>query len=141
MRHISASIDIQASPEQVWAALVDFESYKTWNPFIQEGSGQVIAGSTLILRMHPENGKPKTFRPKVLAIEPGRLLRWVGHLVVPGIFDGTHEFVLTEQNKSTHVVQSETFTGILVPLLGKIITSTERSFEKLNNALKKHVET
>jgi len=141
VRHISASIDIQASPEQVWAALVDFESYKTWNPFIQEGSGQVIAGSTLILRMHPENGKPKTFRPKVLAIEPGRLLRWVGHLVVPGIFDGTHEFVLTEQNKSTHVVQSETFTGILVPLLGKIITSTERSFEKLNNALKKHVET
>jgi len=29
-----------------------------------------------------------TFRPKVLAAQPGVLLRWIGRLIMPGTFDG-----------------------------------------------------
>ncbi|MEV0235526.1 SRPBCC domain-containing protein [Nonomuraea sp. NPDC050786] len=141
MRHISTSIEIHATPDQVWDVLVDFAGYKTWNPFIQEGSGQATVGSTLTLRMHPEDGKPMTFRPKVLAAEAGSRLRWIGHFIVPGLFDGTHEFVLTATNGGTRLVQSETFKGILVPFLGKMIAGTERNFARLNEALKRHVES
>ncbi|MFI6476287.1 SRPBCC family protein [Nonomuraea sp. NPDC050663] len=140
MRHISTSIDIQATPEQVWAVLVDFAGYQAWNPFIQQGAGEARVGSTLTLRMHPENGKPMTFRPKVLQAEPGSRLRWLGHLIVPGVFDGAHEFVLTPVDGGTRVVQSETFKGLLVPFLGKMIEGTERNFERLNAALKQRVE-
>ncbi|GAA4094303.1 SRPBCC domain-containing protein [Nonomuraea soli] len=140
MRHISTSIDIQATPEQVWAVLVDFAGYQAWNPFIQQGAGEARVGSTLTLRMHPENGKPMTFRPKVLQAEPGSRLRWLGHLIVPGVFDGAHEFVLTPVGGGTRVEQSETFKGLLVPFLGKMIEGTERNFERLNEALKKRVE-
>jgi hypothetical protein len=28
----------------------------------------------------------------VLEVVPGRTLRWLGHLLVPGIFDGEHYF-------------------------------------------------
>lgn len=35
MRTISASVDIAASPEEVWAVLADLDSYGEWNPFIR----------------------------------------------------------------------------------------------------------
>jgi hypothetical protein len=141
MREISTAIDIQASPDQVWAVLIDFTGYPAWNPFIREGSGEAVVGSRLTLRMYPEKGSPITFKPKVLAAEPGKLLRWVGHLIVPGLFDGTHEFTLTATPEGgTHLTQSESFKGLLVPFLGKMIEGTRRNFDNLNEALKMRVE-
>lgn len=141
MREISTAIDIQASPEEVWAVLVNFAGYAAWNPFIREGSGEAAVGSKLNLRMFPENGRPMTFKPEVLAAEPGKVLKWVGHFIVPGLFDGTHEFALTATpDGGTHLVQSESFKGLLVPFLGKMIEGTRRNFDNLNEALKKRVE-
>ncbi|MGN9837827.1 SRPBCC family protein [Nonomuraea sp. H19] len=142
MRAISSAIDINASPEKVWAVLVDFASYPEWNPFMREASGEAVVGGRLVLRMFPENGRPVTFKPEVLAAEPGKRLKWVGHLIVPGLFDGTHEFTLTATPEGgTHLVQSESFKGLLVPFLGKLIEGTTRNFENLNEALKKRVES
>jgi hypothetical protein len=142
MREISTAIDIQASPGQVWAVLIDFAGYPAWNPFIREGSGEAVVGSRLTLRMYPENGSPITFKPKVLAAEPGKVLRWLGHFIVPGLFDGTHEFTLTATpDGGTHLTQSESFKGLLVPFLGKMIEGTRRNFDNLNEALKERVES
>lgn len=141
MPRISTSVDIHATPERVWAVLTDFGAYATWNPFIREGSGQATVGSTLTLRMFPRNGRPMTFRPTVLTAEPGRSLRWRGRFVVPGLFDGIHAFELTPSDGGTRLVQSEDFTGLLVPFLGKMIARTEESFRDLNEALKRHVES
>jgi hypothetical protein len=38
--------------------------------------------------------RPTTFRPRVLEAEPARRLRWLGHLLVPGLFDGEHRFTI-----------------------------------------------
>ena len=81
-----------------------------------------------------------TFRPKVLAAEPGLLLRWIGRLIMPGIFDGTHQFALDDVGGYTCLTQSETFRGVLVPFTGKIITQTEADFRALNQALKQRAE-
>ena len=67
MRAISATVDIAATPEQVWAVLADLPAYQEWNPFIRSASGQLTEGATLTLRMAPANGRAMTFRPKVLA--------------------------------------------------------------------------
>ncbi|MEW9549504.1 SRPBCC family protein [Nonomuraea sp. NPDC050783] len=140
MREITSSIDIAASPEQVWDVLVDFAGYSTWNPFIREGAGQAVVGETLVLKMYPENGKPMTFRPRVLEAERGRTLKWLGRFVLPGLFDGAHSFVLTATPQGTHLVQSEAFKGLLVPFLGSMIEGTSRNFARLNEALKQEVE-
>lgn len=39
MTEISATTEIAASPEQVWAVLVDLASYPQWNPLFREASG------------------------------------------------------------------------------------------------------
>lgn len=141
MRGISESVDIAASPRQVWNVLADLDAYKDWNPFIRSASGQLTVGSTLTLRLVPAQGRAMTFRPKVLDAQPGVLLRWIGRLIVPGIFDGTHQFELHELAGFTRVIQSETFRGVLVPFTGKSITATEGDFRALNQALKTRVET
>jgi hypothetical protein len=140
MRAISASVDIAATPQQVWAVLADLDAYPQWNPFIRSASGQVAEGATLTLRLVPAQDRAMTFRPKVLAAEPGRLLRWIGRLIMPGLFDGTHQFALEDLGGHTRLTQSETFRGVLVPFTGKVITQTEADFRALNQALKQRTE-
>jgi hypothetical protein len=81
-----------------------------------------------------------TFRPTVLAAQPGELLRWLGRLIVPGIFDGTHQFTLEDLGGRTRLTQSETFRGLLVPFSGSTMTRTEAGFDALNLALKDRAE-
>jgi len=140
MRTISASVDITASPEEVWAVLADLDSYKQWNPFIQSASGKLTEGERLTLRLVPAQGRAMTFRPRVLVAEPGVMLRWLGRLIMPGIFDGTHQFALEDLGGRTRLTQSEAFSGILIPFTGKTITRTETDFRNLNQALKQRVE-
>ena len=140
MRAISASIDIAAAPERVWAVLADLHAYPEWNPFIRSASGQLAVGARLTLRMVPTGGRAMTFRPTVLAARPGELLRWIGRLIVPGIFDGTHQFALEDLGGHTRLTQSETFRGLLVPFTGKTIARTEADFHALNRALKERAE-
>lgn len=140
MRTISAVIDIAATPQQVWAVLADLDAYQDWNPFIRSASGQLTVGSTLTLRMVPAHGRTFTMHPRLLAVQPGALLRWIGRLIVPGIFDGTHQFALEDLGGHTRLTQSETFRGVLTLFTGKTITNTESDFRALNQALKQRVE-
>jgi hypothetical protein len=140
MRTISATVDIAAPPDQVWSVLTDLDRYPEWNPFIQSASGRLAEGATLTLRLVPAQGRALTFRPRVLAVQPGVLLRWLGRLIVPGLFDGTHQFALEDLGGHTRLTQSETFTGVLVPFTGTTISRTEGDFRALNQALKQRAE-
>ena len=58
--------------------------------------------------------RPTTFRPRVLEAEPARRLRWLGHLLVPGLFDGEHRFTIEPAGPGrARVTQQETFRGLL----------------------------
>ena len=82
------------------------------------------------------------FTPTVLKVEPNRALRWLGHLLFPGLFDGEHIFELeTAGEKATQFIQREEFNGILVGLFRKNLdTSIKSGFIAMNAALKKEVE-
>jgi hypothetical protein len=55
---------------------------------------------------------------------------------MPGLFDGRHSFTLTPMaGQRTLVQQSETFTGLLTPLTGSILTRTRAGFLAMNEAL------
>ena len=141
MRHeLRTEIDIEAPPEQVWAQLVDLPSYAAWNPFITAAEGSAAVGETLSLRMTPPGGRGMTIRPKVTAVSDAAALEWLGHLGVPGIFDGRHRFELSPVPSGTHLVQRETFSGVLVRLLRRSLdTRTRAGFEAMNAALRRRV--
>ena len=141
MRVLESHIDIDTTPEQTWAVLTDFPTFAEWNPFITSIEGSPTAGQRLEVTIHPPDGKAMTFKPTVRAGEPNRHLAWLGHLGVPRIFDGAHEFILESNARGgTSFTQRETFRGVLVPFGGKIFERTQRGFEQMNQALKERAE-
>ena len=80
--------------------------------------------------------------PTVLTVEPGRELRWTGHLMIPGVFDGEHRFRIEAAGPGrVRFTQSERFGGILVPLLWRKLRDggTAKGFRAMNEALARRV--
>jgi len=140
MRTISADIVIDAPARDIWDVLADFRRYAEWNPFIRRAEGSATPGERITIRVHQLDRKPTTFKPRIVAAEPGRELRWRGHVLAPGVFDGEHAFELTPVGGGVRVTQSERFSGLLVPFIGGLIDATVDRFDALNNALKERVE-
>jgi hypothetical protein len=139
MKTVSATIQIGAPPEAVWAVLTDLDRYQDWNPLFREASGQVAVGNRIKLRsVHPANGRMMTVQPKITVADPGAELRWVASL--PGIMSGEHRFKLTPAEGGTRLEQSETFRGLLTIFTGKTFTRAGASFQGLNEALKQRAE-
>jgi hypothetical protein len=141
-KQLRTQVDIHASPERVWQILTDFTTYPQWNPFMPRASGSARRGERLTIRLQPVGGRPTTFRPTVLEVDPGKRLRWIGHLLVPGVFDGEHSFTIQPLGEGrVRVVQQEHFSGLLVPLLaGSLDRRTLPAFEQMNQALKRRAE-
>jgi len=139
---IKTEILINAQPEKVWAILTDFKSYPNWNPFIKSIIGDVKVGNKITARIEPPKAKGMTFKPKVLTFETNKELKWLGHLLFAGLFDGEHKFELIDNgNGTTTFKQSEKFAGILVPLFKKQLNdNTKKGFEEMNSKLKGLVE-
>lgn len=82
------------------------------------------------------------FRPKVLAMEPGRELRWKGKLLIAGLFDGEHTFKLASHSSGGVVFhQGEVFSGLLLPLFRRSLDgATRQGFVAMNETLKREAE-
>ena len=142
MKQLHTQIEIDAPAKRVWRLLTDFASYPPRNPFIRSISGQLGPGERLQARLEPPGGRAMTFKPKVLKAEANRELRWLGHLLVPGLFDGEHSFTIEPlEDNRVRFVQREAFKGLLVPLFARSLeTNTQQGFEQMNRALKERAE-
>jgi len=138
---IRTELEIGAPIAEVWGILTDFPRYPQWNPFITEVSGEAVPGSALRVQMSLPEGRDHTLRPQLLCVEENRELRWRGHLLFPGLFDGEHFFRLHEVAADrTRFVQGENFSGVLVRFSGRTITRAARGFVYMNEALKRRAE-
>ena len=138
MKHLRTEITIQAPVEKVWSTLTDFDAYPRWNPFITRLTGDTTEGGKIEARL-----MGMTIKPSIQRMEENIELRWVGHLGVPGIFDGEHYFrVHSAGAGATRFVHGERFTGVLVPIFALIgqFKKIENAFVDMNEALKARVE-
>ena len=142
MKELKTSIEIDTTPAEIWRVLLDFGKYPEWNPFIKSLSGNPEPGEKIIAQIHPPGQRAMTFKPTLLKVEESKELRWIGHLIFPGIFDGEHAFIIEPTDKSKIIFrQEEKFSGILVPIFWKsLYHHTRAGFIEMNQALKKRVE-
>lgn len=142
MRQINTEIEINAAVSKVWTILTDFDKYPDWNPFIRLIEGNIKQGQKFKARLQQPDAKPMIFRPRCLKLEKNKEFRWLGHLFVPGLFDGEHIFKLHDLgNGKTRFIQMENFRGMLVPLLWKQLdTKTRKGFELMNEKIKELAE-
>jgi len=140
-RRIETNIEINAPAVRVWALLTDFARMPSWNPFIKSISGNLAQGDRLSVYIAPPGRSGMRFKPTVLTVLPERELRWLGHLLIPGIFDGEHYFLLEPiGDGKTRLTQGEKFSGLLVVLLSGTLSATEAGFKAMNAALKREAE-
>ncbi len=143
MKQISSEIEINASPEQIWQALTDFSALPDWNPFIRSVEGDLNVGDRLKVYIKASKGMGMSFRPTVLRAEPNRELRWVGRLLMPGLMDGEHSFIIEPlEDNQVRFVQSESFTGVMVPFMSAlgVFKNAQIGFDEMNQALKRKAE-
>ena len=141
MTELRREIEIDAPPERVWAVVTDFAAYPEWNPFIRRISGELRIGARLEVRIEPPGGRAMTFKPTVQAVEANRELRWLGRLLVPGIFDGEHSHRIEPlEHGRSRFIESERFSGVLVGLFKRTLQKTETGFGQMNDALKVRAE-
>ena len=89
MRKIHTEIEIEAPADRVWQELTDFAAFPEWNPFLESVEGDLSTGARLKVNL-----KGMSFKPTLLKVEADRELRWLGRLMVPGLFDGEHHFII-----------------------------------------------
>jgi hypothetical protein len=138
---LSTSIDIDAPPELVWEVLTDLAAYPEWNPFITSATGTVEIGARLRLTMQPVGARRVTLRATVLEASPGRRLRWLGRVGVPGVFDAEHTFTISGRDGGSRLAQDETFRGVLAPVMARSLNRhTLPAFLAMNEAIKRRAE-
>ncbi len=140
-RLIETTTQINASAARVWAILTDFARMPSWNPFIKSISGNLAEGARLCVCIAPPGKSGMRFKPIILIVRPERELRWLGRLLIPGIFDGEHYFLLEPiAENQTRLTQREKFSGLLIGLSSGTLSATEAGFKGMNSALKQEAE-
>jgi len=139
---VSTTIEIAATPENVWAVLADLANYAKWHPVYVGVTGQLAAGSTLtITTTHPTTGRTMTAKVNVRTAEPGTELRWASRLL--GVTISKRTFRLSPAADGTLLVQTGTYRGIgggrgraITNVVGRI----QDTFVAINEAIKQQAE-
>lgn len=141
MKSLHAAVDIDAPAERVWQVVGDFGRYSDWNPFIVRAAGEPRVGERLDITIAAPGMKPVSFRPRVLDVVPGRLIRWKGEFKLPGLFDGRHALIVDPLDGGrSRFTTHEDVTGILLPFVGRVMTASQQGFELMARAVKERAE-
>lgn len=141
VREVLTFITIDAPEQQVWPVLANFGAYRQWNPFFTEVDGRCATGEHLRMQVQMQD-RTIQFSPVVRKVSPAEELDWSEHSILPGLFDGRHQFVLERMDTGqTRLVQHAIYSGAFAPLLMDLYESDiESGFRRVNDAVKKRVE-
>ena len=127
MKEYSASTHIHASPETIWEILTDAEHYPEWDPQAIRIEGTIAAGETVTAytKLSPD----RAFPAKVTEFVPGKRMTWTGGMPL-GLFKGVRTFTLTPHEDGViHFELREAFSGLLLPLMAKMLPDMTEAFE------------
>ena len=145
IRELTTEIEIHAPPDRVWRILTDLKQFAAWNPTITQAEGDIKEGARLRVHIRYKLGRrarSSKLTVVVVHVAPERELRWIGHMLHPGVFSGEQSFELSPLGEGrTRFVQHEVFRGLVVPFLPNgLAATTRRGFEAMNVALKEQAE-
>jgi hypothetical protein len=139
VRHYEATSSIVASPNVVWAVLIDGAGWPSWDSGVRAVEGGIAMGETIKIRSEVAPGR--TFPVRVTKFEPTACLRLSGGMPL-GLFRGVRTYELSEQgNGSTEFCMREEYSGPLVGLIWRSMPDLGPSFDRFARGLKRRVES
>lgn len=138
--HVSTSIVIDATPNQVWFVLTDFESMPNWSSTFQGLEGDISDGGQINALFLAPDGSTIAF-PHILSYQEGISYGWSDPiLTLPGIVDN-HFYSVEFCGNQTQFVQTDEFRGnnenVLAIVLANVVLTDYQTF---NQELKTEVE-
>lgn len=140
---INEKIEINAPVEQVWAAIIDFETYSEWNSQLKYLGGEVKPNGQLHLKLSAEGADPYEFKPDISHWEDNKRFAWLARTGLPRVFDGEHFFELQQIDDSTTLVTNrEEYRGVMSLIMKNLpmMKTAPEGFQKMNKELKNYVE-
>ena len=126
MRRHHAATSIAAPPDEIWRILTDGAAYPEFDPSVERVEGRIAPGETL--RVYTKLNPGRTFPVKVTEFVLGSRMAWTGGMPL-GLFKGVRTFVLDPRpDGTTGFTLEETFTGPLLPLIGRSIPDMSDAF-------------
>jgi len=133
----SVSIDIAAPPAAIWARLTNAKDFPTWNSTVTSLQGDIAVGNELVMKV--PYSKDRDFTPKVLAMDPEKSMVWGDG--AKGIFRGERTYTLTPvAGGKTEFRMSETFAGLMLPMIKGSLPDFPPTFDQYAADLKKACE-
>jgi len=114
-RHtVRVETEIAASPERIWALLTDAAGAPRWNSTVSAIDGEIALGQKLAIRVPIS---PRTFTPTVTVFDPPKRMIWQDGIA--SVFRGRRTFEIEPlATGSSRFVMTETFSGVLMPMIG-----------------------
>lgn len=139
MKSFSIACEIDAPPEKVWAVLTDLAAWPQWNTTVPKVEGTIAPGNKVTVYTTASPGR--AFPVKVSELQAPRSMVWTGGMPL-GLFVGRRTYSLagTAPGK-TNFAMTETFTGLLAPLITQSIPDLQPLFAEFAACLKKACET
>ncbi len=137
MKTFSVSTIIQATPDVVWALLVDGAQWTAWNPTIEKVEGTIAPGGKL--KVYTKLSPGRAFPVRVSEFAPPRRMVWTGGMPF-GLFQGVRSYVLSPVSDGVEFAMREEFSGLMAPLITRSIPDLQPSFDEFAAALKRRAE-
>jgi hypothetical protein len=138
MKWFEASSQINATPERIWAVLVDGAHYRDWDSGVVSVDGTIGPGETI--KVVSAASPSRTFPVKVTTFQPTTAMTWSGGMPL-GLFKGVRTFTLSPAGDgSTRFQVREEYSGPLLSMMWRSMPDLAPSFAQFANGLKGQAE-
>lgn len=131
-----AATHVDAPVDAVWATLTDGPAWPSWEPNVTALDGTIAPGERITVHTTLSD---QAFPVTVAFPEPGRVMTWTGGMPL-GLFRGVRTFALRPADGGTQVEVTEVFTGLLRPIMARVMPDLQPSFDAFVAALAARVE-
>ena len=138
MKYYEANRSIKATPDKVWSVLTDTANYTSWDSGVVKVEGTISLGSTV--KVYSSISPSRAFPVKVAELVPSQRMVWRGGMPVPGVFKGVRTFRLQEEDGGTRFEMREEFSGLMLPLMWRMMPDLQPTFDQFADGLKAESE-
>lgn len=137
-RVIERSVVIPATPWTVWRALVNFDSWPKWNPFMPSVQGVAEAGQGVLVQTRLWSDTLQPFALRVELVDFCRQLVLAGSYRMPGLIDVIHCFIIAQlDSRTSRFTHGLRVSGLLMPVMGsRIERVAAKGMDNMNISLK-----
>ncbi len=132
-RQTEVSIEVRATPAQLWSILTNAEQFPQWTSTVLSIDGQIVPHGKIKLKSYldPE----RVFSLTVREFTPPTTLVW-------GDAMGARTYSITSTSDGgVRFTMRERIGGPLFPLFARMIPSFDESFDRFAADLKRHAES